>query len=277
METMMSDSKSPIKRPLPGGRDRNNPFAAPTAHVEDVRRTLDDTLVADPNRLAAGRGLAWWSESWRLFREATGLWIGIGVVWLLINMALSLIPVVGSVASSLIFPAFGAGLMLGCRSLDSGEGLNFGHLFAGFQNQLGRLLTIGALYLVGMIVIVAIAFLLGFGGGFAAAAAGAQEEAAMSGALLGGLVGALLGIPLMMAVWFAPALVALHDLAAFEAMKLSFRGCLCNILPFLVYGLASIVLIVLACLPLFLGLLALMPVIFCSVYISYRDVFTPGR
>jgi uncharacterized membrane protein len=38
-----------------------------------------------------------------------------------------------------------------------------------------------------------------------------------------------------------------------------------------------IVLFILACLPVFLGLLVLMPVIFCSVYTGYRDIFTSGR
>jgi uncharacterized membrane protein len=92
--------------------------------------------------------------------------------------------------------------------------------------------------------------------------------------LLGGLVGLLLGIPLIMSVWFAPALVALHDLTAFEAMKLSFRGCLRNFLPFLIYGLVSIVLAVLATLPIGLGWLLLVPSLVCSVYASYRDIFT---
>jgi hypothetical protein len=41
-----------------------------------------------------------------------------------------------------------------------------------------------------------------------------------------------------MAYWFAPALVAIDGLPAVQAMTLSFRACLMNILPFLVYGLA---------------------------------------
>jgi uncharacterized membrane protein len=108
-------------------------------------------------------------------------------------------------------------------------------------------------------------------------AAGEEDVAALSGLLLGVLGGLLLGVPLVMSVWFAPALAALHDLTAFEAMKLSFRGCLRNVLPFLVYGLAFVVLAVLATLPMALGWLVLTPVMFCSVYASYRDILTGGR
>lgn len=274
----MSDTGSPSRkeRPLPAAWT-NNPFEAPTAHVEDARTTIDDTLAVDPNGVGAGRGAAWWSEGWHLFREATGIWIGISIVLVIINIVVGLVPVVGDLATSFLFPVFGAGLMLGCHSVESGEELTFGHLFAGFQNNLGRLLMVGVLYLVGIAVIIAIAAALGFGGGFAAAAAGSRNTAALSGLLLGSLVALALGIPLVMSVWFSPGLVVLHDLTAFEAMKLSFRGCLRNILPFLIYGLLFVVLAALASLPLFLGWLALMPVMFCSTYASYRDIFTNGR
>lgn len=274
----MSDIGSPSskERPLPAAWSKN-PFEAPTAHVEDARKDIDDTLATDPNSLEAGRGVAWWSEGWHLFREATGLWIGISVVLVLINIGLGLVPVIGDLASSFLFPVFGAGLMLGCHSLDSGEELTFGHLFAGFQSNFGRLLMVGVLYLVGIAAIIAVAAALGFGGGFAAAAAGGKSTAAFSGLLFGGLAALVLGVPLVMSIWFAPGLVVLHDLTAFEAMKLSFRGCLRNFLPFLIYGLVFIVLAVLASLPLFLGWLALMPVMFCSTYASYRDIFTSGR
>jgi hypothetical protein len=218
--------------------------------AEGARRPL----AAGPNKLAAGRGFDWWSEAWRLFWKATGLWIGIGAVLLLICTVLSLIPVVGALALSLFSPVFFAGLMLGCRSLDSGGGLTFDHLFAGFQNNLDRLLTIGALWLFGWLAIYAIIF-IALDAGFAVVIA------------LLVLVGSLLSIPLTMSVWFAPALVVLHGMTALEAMKLSFRGCLRNILPFLLYGLMGIMLEILAILPLGLGLLVLVPVIFCSFYI----------
>jgi uncharacterized membrane protein len=278
----MSDPESPNKRPLPDAWNKN-PFEAPAAHVEDARSSLDGTLAANPNKLDAGRGLAWWSESWRLFQEATGLWVGIGVVLMLINFGLALIPFVGSVVNTLIFPVLNAGLALGCRSLDAGEELTFDHLFAGFQNHLGRLLAVGALYLGGMFVIVFV--LGGVTAAFIGVSVATTDVNALADAgsplviiiLLSVLLGASLVIPLMMAVWFAPALVVLHDMAPLEAMKLSFRGCLRNILPFLVYGLVSIALGILATLPLLLGWLVLLPVIFCSVYIAYRDIFIGKR
>ncbi|MDR2689085.1 MAG: hypothetical protein LBB76_04930 [Azoarcus sp.] len=297
----MSNTKPPNKRPLSSAWD-NNPFAAPAAPVED-RLSPDGTLAADPNKLAAGRGFAWWSAGWHLFTNAPGTWIVISAVMALINFGLALIPFIGAVANSLLFPVFDASLMRGSHDLESGKRLTFGHLFTGFQDHLGRLLAIGAIYLIGMIAIFIIAGL--FGSVYAVAASNVATVSPKAPALLGGilfgfLMGALLAIPLMMAIWFAPALIALHDLPALEAMKLSFRGCLRNLLPFLLYGLVPIVLTIL--IALVFGLLSpqrqpveiftttmltlgwlmvvwvlfwivITPFLFCSIYASYRDIF----
>ena len=261
--------------PFPGAQARN-PFAAPTAHVEDVRAPIDDALADDPNKAAAGRGFAWWSEGWHIFREAPWLWIGIGVALLVINLLIGLIPWVGDLAPSLLFPVFSAGLMLGCRAIDAGEDLRFGHLFAGFQSKLGRLLMIGVFGLLGGFALGALAVAFGVSAGFFSRmeAGGGGVDLVLLSAFLLGLA---LFVLLCMAMWFAPTLVALHELTAFEAMKLSFRGCLRNWLPLLVSGFAFIMLAILATLPVGLGWLVLMPVLFCSTYAAYRDIFTTGR
>jgi len=81
-------------------------------------------------------------------------------------------------------------------------------------------------------------------------------------------------LPVIMAIWFAPPLVAFHGRGAIEAMQESFLGCLKNIVPFLVYGVVFMVLGILASIPLGLGWLVLGPVLAASAYTSYKDIFT---
>ena len=252
----------------------DNPFKAPDAHVEDVRAATGDATLADePNSVSAGRGTAWISEGWGLFREAMGLWIGIAVTFIAILLALGLVPILGQLANYFLGTVFAAGLMLGCRSLDQGEGLRFDHLFAGFQKNLGQLLLVGLLYLAGMIVIMLVIFVV-FGGALVGLFLGKMSPGfSMSTFLLAMLIAMGLSIPLMMAVWFAPALVALNDMPAFAAMKLSFRGCMRNILPFLVYGIVLFILGIIATIPIGLGWLLLMPTMICATYVSYREIF----
>jgi uncharacterized membrane protein len=80
-------------------------------------------------------------------------------------------------------------------------------------------------------------------------------------------------LPLLMALWFAPALVIFHDVQPMAAMKSSFQGCLRNMLPFLIYGIVGFLLAIVAVIPLGLGLLVLGPVMWGTMYVGYRDIF----
>ena len=78
-----------------------------------------------------GRGVSWWTEGWRLFTPSVGTWILIAIVGFFLHLVLAFIPVLGSIASQLLFPVLLGGLMLGCRAIDRGEPLTVAHLFAG--------------------------------------------------------------------------------------------------------------------------------------------------
>ena len=237
-----------------------------------------------PRAVDVGRGASWWGEGWRLFTPAVGPWILIVIIGLVLQLVLAFIPVLGSIAGQLLFPVLMGGLMLGCRAIDRGEPLTVAHLFAGFGPKAGSLLIVGLIYLAAavaiMILVVALLFVF-FGAALLSQFWGSQDSlsgaAAMGGFALAFLVGCLifllLFLPLVMAVWFAPALVVLKGLEPWDAMKLSFVGSIKNILPFLVYGLIWIALAIVATIPLMLGWLVLGPVAIASLYASYCDIF----
>jgi uncharacterized membrane protein len=60
-------------------------------------------------------------------------------------------------------------------------------------------------------------------------------------------------------------------------MKLSLRAFLHNIAPMLLYGVTFMLLGILASLPMMLGWLVLLPVVFTSLYASYSDIFPAGN
>lgn len=255
-----------------------NPYAAPKAQVADAAAALPANFHPGGQARAAGRGWDWIAEGWRLFTKAPAMWIGITVVAALIMIVLAFIPFLGGLAMSLLAPVLAGGVMLGCRALDEDRELELGHLFAGFQTQLGSLIAVGAIYLglsiAIMLVIMAVtgASMFGmFGGG------GAHNPEAMAGMLasmgLAMLIGLALFVPIMMAMWFAAPLVVLNQLGAVDAMKQSFSGCLKNVVPFLLYGVVMFVLAIIASVPLGLGWLVLGPVTAASIYTSYRDIY----
>lgn len=252
----------------------HNPFATPRARVDDPASPGSGALLDPPRGVETGRGFAWFGEGYRLFREAPGTWVGAVLVWLLLNFALGFIPGAGN----LINPVLLGGLLFGCHTLATGGAFRLEHLFQGFRQNFGTLLLIGLLGVVGTLVIIAIGILVLLAAGLGSIllnpqAAAGLDQAAMGLVLVAVLAVLALSVPLAMAFWFAPALAILHDLPALGAIGLSFRGCLRNLLPFLAYGLAGLGLGILASLPLFLGWLVLMPVLFTSTYAAYRDIF----
>jgi len=225
------------------------------------------------------RGLDWLIEGFMLFRRNPLLWIALFSAYLLMGTIVSMIPMLGIVLLNLVAPVFVAGFMIGCRVLDRGGELEISHLFAGFKQHAPQLITIGGIYMVGIILITGIMFLGTDQAALQAAMSGERMSPEETRAMLGerfmltSLIGLLLLVPLVMSYWFAPVLAAFHGLSGLAAMKQSFFACLRNIGPFLVYGVVSMILLVIAAIPFGLGLLIMIPTMIASLYISYKDVF----
>src|SRR5262245_13547266 len=225
--------------------------------------------------VAAGQGWTWISEAFELFKKQAGMWIGLVLVLFVILIVLAIIPFLGALVTFFLMPVFFGGLMIACQTQQRGGQLEIGHLFAGFKTQTGNLLVLGAIALGGWIVVmVPVLLIVGAGAFFGAARGDAAGAAAMGGSfLIAWLLAMALSILLYMALWFAPALVALRGTAPVEAIKQSFFACLKNIVPFLIYGIIMMVLAIAASIPLGLGWLVLGPVAIASVYAGYRDIF----
>ena len=251
--------------------EQKNPYAAPQVRVDDRQVSSGDRNFIEGGRIvAAGRGWQWIVEGWGLFKRFPGMWILMFIVYIVINVVLAFIPVVNLLAN-LLFTVFAGGFMVACRAIDEGEQLEIGHLFAGFRARTGSLVLVGVIYKGGALLLgVVLAFTMI--GGIAVLANMGPEEM-LRGGLLFALMFMALFIPIIMAYWFAPALVILKEKSAVAAMKESFLGCLKNMLPFLVYGVCAALLAIVAMIPLGLGLLVFVPTLTASIYASYRDVY----
>jgi uncharacterized membrane protein len=262
-------------------QDRN-PYAAPVATVADVDHASGN-FSATGRIVSAGQGSRWLGAAWDLFKQQPGMWIVFWIVYFVITAVVSVVPLVNFL-NSLIAPVFMAGWMIAARDVEEGQRLELGTLFAGFKTEMGNLVLLGVLYLAAIIVVVFVVGvlaaigvgMLGIGGALAGGGAGALA-ALTGGALIFVVLGALLVValtlPLAAAMWFAPALVVLNQIKPLDAMKASFGASLRNFLPMLVYGLLLLVFAIVAAIPLFLGYLVFLPLVFLSIYTSYRDIF----
>ncbi len=247
-------------------------------------------------RLPAMRGWYWISEGFRLFRRNPPLLTFLAFSYFFLLLVVNVIPLIGWIAASLCVPALSVSVMNGCRAADRGEPVQFSLIVSGFQRNRNTLFVLGALYLAATLLV----FMAG-----AALSGGALRELLSTGkpldaqALRELRLPLLLMIPVVMAFWFAPLLVAWDDVSPFKSLFFSFVAAVRNWRAFLFYALgvifistvlpaliltffemlsASLVRITAVAMTLPL-LFIFVPTLFCTFYVSYREVFvgTPPR
>lgn len=234
------------------------------------------------HQVNAKQGLQWILSGFYLFRKAPLAWIMACFTLVLIAMSMSFIPLLGKFIFTLVSPVFLAGIMLGCKDMEQGKPLEIAHLLAAFRTSSAPLITIGGVYLIGQILIIGLVMLIGGSQMTDMLLYGKRVDESelmgvMSSMLTSSLIALTLSIPLMMASWFSPLLVVFHNVPPIVAMQRSFFACLRNFIPFQVYGITLIVLTILCLIPYGVGLIVLIPVMFASIYVSYKDIFLAER
>lgn len=253
-----------------------NPYQAPETIVYESNDEIGE-LLDTPVSLPAGSGLDWLKHAWSIFMARPLLWIGFTICYVVILSVLSLIPIVNFFAGFIGILVM-AGVTYVAYQIDMDEPTGFGDFFMGFRHNVGQQLLLAVLYLIGVFITMmpmGLVMLFGLTSGMVDGSNPDvfSQTMGLNFALLL-LVMMLLIVPLIMCIWLAPILILFHDVSAFTAMKLSFKACLKNILPFLVLGVLLIFAIIIAIIPLGLGLFALIPVMMITNYTAYKDILT---
>ena len=259
----------------------DNPYEPPATNLEAGNQQRDDVWAfTDPKRLPAGRGWFWIAEGFRLFARNPLIWIVNMIIFFVITMIIAFIPFI-SIVNKILQPIFLGGLMRGTHEQDTGGNDEVSHLFAGFNEKGSKLAILGALQL-GIIILYAIVVMIIVGVVVGTSAFMAQEggtpdpEAIFTSAAFITLVPIIVISLLLlgMAFWLTPQLVMLHDLEAVNAIKMSFIGSWRNIVPLVVFTIIMSILMLIAAIPFFLGLLVMWPVLIAATYVAWKDIFT---
>ena len=245
----------------------NITFITPTKLNSNVR-TRD---------VPARHGWLWIKQGFDLFRKSPMMWGIVLGVWCLSYIVLKLLfQNWGEIAFGLIYPGLSAGLMLGCQALEAGQKLQVNHLTEGFRRNPKELLFLGLITLVaGSLIGLCVSLI--FPGDVEKLRVLEDPDADIRPILPWLLklmsIQILASIPILMAMWFAPALLVFHKMRAAHAIRWSLYACISNIGPFIVYGVISVALFGIGLIPKGLGLVVVIPILMASTYSSYRDIF----
>jgi hypothetical protein len=265
-------------------------------------------------RHSGSRGIHWFKEAYAMLSMHRLRWVTLLLMYYLLLGVIDLVPYVGQLAVPLLKPVFAVGFLAAAWAQERGHAPEPRQLFEGFRSNLWALLPLGLFLLLGILLAISGSALLDGGKLVSfltnppappAEGAEAPADAPTADSVLGEsrvqagmLFAGLLGVPVVLALWFAPALVVFQDCGAGQAIATSLRAALANWQPILVYGVlvffwgglvpgVSATLIAMIA-PKSIGfivvLLGLLPYVclftatlHISDYVAYRDIFHAGE
>ncbi len=258
-----------------------NPYAPPSSPVFDQqeRPVAGETAFSQEGvRRPAGHGWAWYKQAWQVFKQQPLKWwlaliVGFGVLF-----TVTLLPFV-NLLTSLLFPIVSAGLGTCAASVQQNGHFRLAQVFDGFRKRPGALALAGAIYMcvmLGLMGVLSVVFhvpglLTAFTGGWGAQQASAQMFAQQGGLFFLAYFGVMMLA--MSCIAFAPYLIHEHGLSAPQAIIASTSGSLRNLPAGLFAMLCYLLLAIAATIPLGLGWLVLLPVLFLTMYTAYQDIY----
>jgi len=226
--------------------------------------------------LRASRGVAWLAESFHVFKRAPLAWIGLSAGWLGITLALFFkVPFIGEVLANFLQPVFFASFAIAARKQSNGEKIVMADLFAGFRRNWRALVNVGAIMLLVQFLVLLVLAMFGLS---LAAPPDREMTVADVAQMFQGKEWLLVAAIVLTAIvkgafWFAPALIAFHDMPTLHAIRWSVYAALANVGAMVTYVAALTLLFLVGMIPWLVGLLVVIPMMVISTFVGYREVF----
>ena len=256
-------------------------------------------------RYDARHGITWLGQAYALFRRKRLPWVMLLLTYYILLRLLLIVPVIGPFAITILKPVFAVGLLAAAWTQERGGTPALNQLFQGFRANLVSLVSIGIFFVAGVTLAVFASSLVD-GGKLLDLLSGRGEmtdqevvTALSDGALQAGMLfSALLSIPVLIATWWAPALVVFQNASASAALVVSLRAAIANWRPLAIYGLGvffygallpamvtgAITMLLPPAIAQVIALGILLPygiflaaTLHISDYVSYREVFHAGE
>ena len=203
----------------------------------------------------------------RLFKRAPLMWCVLGFIVIAAELLLQLIPGIGAAIAKVVVPVIECGLLIGAVAVDRGAPLSVRVALAPFGARPAALAAI----VVSALLIFAVEALAAYQiAGVNLLESGSDEPMlGMMTLTIIFLAGTVVSLPLM----FVP-FAALFDQASFtRAFISSIRAFTLNVLPLLIFGALSLLLVIIGLLCFGFGLIVVIPLVSAASYAAWKDIY----
>lgn len=251
---------------------------SPTSPAYGSSSYKDEQLLSRHNSVSAGSVFSWLGQSWDLYKKNFLIWIAYIIIAFIGMIILAIIPFIGSLAISLLTPVLLAGASYASHQSYKGNKVKFGDFFHGFKSRLSSLIGLAGIQIATVFVLIIIMIIPILLTGFVDISNIEKDPLSFLGQIMGiGLILLVLFFVFIilygMAFLYAPTLILLNNVNTIDSIKLSFKACLSNILPLILFVITTTILSTLSIFTLGLALLILIPMYYIAFYLSYRQIF----
>lgn len=227
-------------------------------------------------RVPASHALTWLKQGWRLFLAHPAVWAVMGAATFLVLAIAVWLPLIGRVLAMVVLQILAGGMVAAARHSDETGALKINELWEGLRRHAANLAMIGVLQGITLTAAGFLAMLTSLLLGLLLDVTGLSHFDWITVAvswLVDLFVSFVVVMGMLLALWFAPALVMLNRASPFDAMRLSFRAAVHNPGASALLGLILMVGIPLLITVTFgFGIVVVIPLIATTIYASWREV-----
>ena len=222
--------------------------------------------VSAPRAVPLAHAFRWFETALRMFKVAPLAWCALGAITLASELALELVPGLGSAAARVIVPVVECGMLLGAAAIDRGAPIEMRFAVAAFGARPAALAAIVLSALAVTAVETTLAYALT---GVNLLADSNDERLTASARIVVTGVEALASLPVL----FVPFAVLLENRGFAKAFAASLRGFALNVAPLVLFAALSLALIAIGALAFYVGLIAVFPLLTATSYAAWKDIY----
>jgi uncharacterized membrane protein len=216
------------------------------------------------------------SQGFTIFGKNAAMFVGFLMLSTVVAVLSKSMIYIGDLASFITNGAWGAGYFIVAHKTYRNQNADFSNFFDGFKNFLPLFLNtllVSALFLVGLIpALVFFAKNYGFGTGFNFQNPDELSELVQNfGLLYAGLyIVAMLLLSLF--VIYSSLFIVFDKMNVFDALGSSAKIVYKSLFSHIIFVFIWLLILMVSCIPLFLGLFATIPAFYCSIYYAWQDI-----